>query len=61
MRKGVILLSLTAVALLSLSSVFDNEAMYGRIHADAQGYYGYLIAIFIEQSFDWEQVIRPYA
>jgi hypothetical protein len=49
------------VALLALSGVFDNEAMYGLIHADAQGYYGYLVAIFIEQSFDWGRVISAYA
>ena len=61
MRKLVIALSLLAVALLSLSGVFDNEAMYGRIHADAQGYYGYLVATFIEHSFDWKEVIQPYA
>ncbi len=37
-----------------------NLAMYGLIHADAQGYYGYLVAIFIERSFDWEQVMAGY-
>lgn len=40
---------------------WHNLAMYGMIHADAQGYYGYLIAIFIEHSFDWQQVIDGYS
>jgi len=35
--------------------------MYGKIHADAQGYYGYLVALFLEHSFNWEQVISSYA
>lgn len=61
MRKTVVIASMFFVALLALTGIFDNEAMYGLIHADAQGYYGYLIAIFIEQSFDWEQVISSYA
>jgi hypothetical protein len=39
---------------------WHNLAMYGMIHADAQGYYGYLVAIFIERSFDWQQVIAAY-
>ncbi|MDC0303757.1 hypothetical protein OAL15_01975 [Flavobacteriales bacterium] len=61
MRKTVVLGSTLIAAVLALSGLFDNEAMYGVIHADAQGYYGYLIAIFIEQSFDWEKVISSYA
>jgi hypothetical protein len=40
---------------------WHNLAMYGMIHADAQGYYGYLVAAFIERSFDWGQVISSYA
>ncbi len=39
---------------------WHNLAMYGMIHADAQGYYGYLVAAFIERSFDWQQVIAAY-
>jgi hypothetical protein len=39
---------------------WHNLAMYGMIHADAQGYYGYLVAAFIERSFDWKQVIAAY-
>ncbi len=61
MRIGIIILALVSAALLGLSGIFDNEAMYGLIHADAQGYYGYLVAIFLEHSFNWEQVIRSYA
>lgn len=40
---------------------WHNLAMYGMIHADAQGYYGYLVAIFIERSFDWQQVVDSYS
>jgi hypothetical protein len=39
---------------------WHNLAMYGVIYADAQGYYGYLVAAFLERSFDWEQVIASY-
>ncbi|MCF8463934.1 MAG: hypothetical protein K9G41_03790 [Flavobacteriales bacterium] len=61
MRIGIIIIALVGAALMGLSGIFDNEAMYGLIHADAQGYYGYLVAIFIEHSFNWEQVIHSYA
>lgn len=61
MRKTAIIAALLVALGLSLSGLFDNEAMYGKIHADAQGYYGYLVAVFLEQSFDWEQVIHSYA
>ncbi len=61
MRKTVVIISVLIAGLLGMSGIFDNHAMYGLIHADAQGYYGYLIAIFIEGSFDWQQVIQPYA
>ena len=61
MRKTVVILLVIVAAILGLHGVFSNEAMYGIIHADAQGYYGYLIAIFIEDTFDWEQVIHSYA
>lgn len=61
MRNRIIIFSVFLAALLAFSGLFDNEAMYGKIHADAQGYYGYLVAVFIEQSFDWEQVIHSYA
>ena len=46
---------------LVLTRWFDNEAMYGLIHADAQGYYGYLVAGLLENSFNWEQVLASYA
>lgn len=39
---------------------WNNLAMYGVIHADAQGYYGYLVAAFLQHTFDWEQVIGSY-
>jgi len=55
------LVTVIAAGLLSLSGIFELKHMYGKIHADAQGYYGYLVAVFIEQSFDWESVIAPYA
>lgn len=61
MRTRTIAVSLIVALLLALSGIFENEAMRGKIHADAQGYYGYLVAIFIEQSFDWERVIHSYA
>ena len=41
-----------------LSGIFENEAVFSIILGDGQGYYGYLVALFIEQSFDWETVIR---
>lgn len=44
-----------------LKREWHNLAMYGIIHADAQGYYGYLVAAFLERSFDWEQVISSYS
>ncbi|MCF8256186.1 MAG: hypothetical protein K9J06_01445 [Flavobacteriales bacterium] len=56
--------TVAACALLALSVAsqreFHNLAMYGLLHADAQGYYGYLVAIFIEHSFHWEQVMAGY-
>ena len=61
MRNRVIAISLVAALVLAFSGIFENEAMHGKIHADAQGYYSYLIAIFIEHSFDWERVIHSYA
>ena len=61
MRVVIIILAVIGALLLGLSGIFDNEAMYGLIHADAQGYYGYLVAIFLEHSFNWEQVIQSYA
>ena len=61
MRLAAITLSLVGAFALSLSGVFENEAMYGVIHADAQGYYGYLVASLLEHSFDWNQVIHSYA
>lgn len=61
MRKTLLLLTFIVAAALGLSGVMENGAMYGLIHADAQGYYGYLVATFIERSFDWEQVIGAYA
>ncbi|MCF8275442.1 MAG: hypothetical protein K9J17_01810 [Flavobacteriales bacterium] len=61
MRVAVISASLVLAFVLALSGIFDNEAMYGLIHADAQGYYGYLVAIFLEHSFNWDQVIHSYA
>lgn len=60
----ILQLTLAACAALALWSAgtreFHNLAMYGLLHADAQGYYGYLVAIFIEHSFDWEQVMAGY-
>lgn len=57
-------LTLMACAVLALyfgqRREWHNLAMYGMIHADAQGYYGYLVAAFIERSFDWQQVIAAY-
>lgn len=61
MRQSVVIVAVLVAGLLALSGVFENEAMYGKIHADAQGYYGYLVAVFLEQSFDWEEVIHSYA
>lgn len=49
------------VLALGASGIFRNLAMYGVIHADAQGYYGYLVALFLENSFDWGQVIDSYS
>lgn len=43
------------------SGLFRNEAMYGLMHADAQGYYGYLVAGVLEQTFDWKVVYAAYA
>lgn len=60
-RYWPILLCMIVVTALGASDLFRNMAMYGLIHADAQGYYGYLIAIFLEQSFDWQQVIDSYS
>ncbi|MBL4586220.1 MAG: hypothetical protein JKX84_04060 [Flavobacteriales bacterium] len=56
-----ILLSLIIAGVLGSTDLISNLAMYGRIHADAQGYYGYLVAAFIENTFDWEQVTASYA
>ncbi|MFM1874381.1 MAG: hypothetical protein RL266_118 [Bacteroidota bacterium] len=61
MRKTIVIFSVLVAAALALSGIFENEAMYGKIHADAQGYYGYLVGIFLEHSLDWEQVIHSYA
>lgn len=61
MTKVAAILTVCLAAVLALSGVFENEAMYGKIHGDAQGYYGYLIATFLEGSFDWEQVIHSYS
>jgi len=52
---------LAAVVAILWSGKWKNEAMPGLIHADAQGYYGYLVAGFLQQSFDWEQVLGSYA
>lgn len=60
MRTATISAVLIALV-LAFSGIFENEAMYGRIHADAQGYYGYLVAVFLEQSFDWQKVIHSYS
>jgi hypothetical protein len=59
--RAAVILSILIAAILGFSGIFENEAMYGRIHADAQGYYGYLVAVVLEQSFDWEQVIHSYS
>ena len=61
MRGLIVILSVALAFVLGISGVFENEAMYGRIHADAQGYYGYLVALFLERSFDWETVIHSYS
>lgn len=61
MRTTTIIAALILAAAIGLSGLMENRAMYGLIHADAQGYYGYLVATFLERSFDWEQVIHSYA
>lgn len=61
MRITIIIGALLLAAIIGLSDLMANGAMYGLIHADAQGYYGYLVAIFLEQSFNWEQVIHSYS
>lgn len=55
------LIWLVLTIVLVRSGWFKNEAMYGLIHADAQGYYGYLVAGILEGTFDWEQVLASYA
>jgi len=58
----VTLMACAALALwFGAKREWHNLAMYGMIHADAQGYYGYLVAIFIERSFDWQQVFDSYS
>lgn len=60
MRIRVVVLSVVLALVLALTGIFRNEAMYGKIHADAKGYYGYLVAVFLEHSFDWDQVAHSY-
>lgn len=55
-----IMLCMLATAIVGSTDRFMNLAMHGKIYADAQGYYGYLVAIFLERSFDWQQVIGSY-
>ena len=52
-----LLLALAYVAGCLPKRNFENEALFSIILGDGQGYYGYLVALFIEQSFDWEMVI----
>ena len=58
---GTLALCVVVALFFGQKREWHNLAMYGMIHADAQGYYGYLVATFIEHSFDWEQVISSYA
>jgi hypothetical protein len=61
MRQLVVFGAVGIAGLLAFSGIFENEAMYGRIHADAQGYYGYLVAAVLEGTFDWQIVIDSYS
>lgn len=59
---AMLLLILGASALwVGFSPMLRNSTRYGVIHADAQGYHGYLVATFLHGSFDWDAVIGPYS
>lgn len=61
MRTIVIIWAVLAALAMACFGLFQNEHLYGHIHSDAQGYYGYLVAYFIEDSFDWNEVIGSYS